>query len=127
MSAKVEAPLRPKFFEVHPINLQSVPLPIMGFEYCRHYILTTLDLRAKLRKYKKFLSFLHWAAETSRLSGTTRLDIGALEVPFWVKLTKMPLVNPKSQSWSKSSQNNIFHVSTKNLSYSMIFVKFDQV
>ena len=57
MSAKVEAPLRPKFFEVHPINLQSVPLPIMGFEYCRHYILSTLDLRAKLRKYKKFYLF----------------------------------------------------------------------
>ena len=62
--------------------------------------------------------------------GTTRLDIGALEVPFRVKLTKMPLVNTrltKSQSRSKSFQNNIFHVSTTNLSYSMIFVKFDQV
>ena len=33
----------------------------------------------------------------------------------------------KSQSWSKSSQNNIFHVFTSNLSYSDIFVNFDQV
>ena len=62
--------------------------------------------------------------------GTTRSGIGALKVPFQVKLTKMPLFNPKltrSQSWSKSSQNNIFHVSTSNLSYLMIFVNLDQV
>ena len=62
--------------------------------------------------------------------GATCLGIGALKVPFQVKLTKMPLANPRltgSQSWSKSFQNNIFHVSTTNLSYSMIFVNFDQV
>ena len=41
----------------------------------------------------------------------------------------MRLVNPKftkSQSQSKSSINNIFHVSTSNLSYSVILVNFDQ-
>ena len=27
------APFEPKCFEVHPTNSQSVPLPIMGFEY----------------------------------------------------------------------------------------------
>ena len=62
--------------------------------------------------------------------GTTHSSIGALKVPFMVKLTKMPLVNSgltKSQSWLKSSQNNTFHVSTSNLSYLEIFVKFDQI
>ena len=39
--------------------------------------------------------------------------IEALEVPFQVKLTKMPLVNfrlTEIQSRSKSSQNNIFYI-----------------
>ena len=30
---EVEDPFGPKFSEVHPTNLQSVPLPIMGFVY----------------------------------------------------------------------------------------------
>ena len=49
-------------------------------------------------------------------------------MPFQVKITKTALVNPgltESQNWSKSSQNNIFHVSTSNPSHSKIFVKFD--
>ena len=61
--------------------------------------------------------------------GATRSGIEALEMPFQVKLTNMPVVNPElteSQSWSKSSQNNIFHVSISNPSYSMIFINFDQ-
>ena len=33
ISGKVEAPFRPRLFEVHPTNSQFVPLPIMGFEY----------------------------------------------------------------------------------------------
>ena len=33
MSGKGEAPFKPKSFEVHPTNSQSVPLPMMGFEY----------------------------------------------------------------------------------------------
>ena len=62
--------------------------------------------------------------------GTIRLGIGALKVPFSAKMTKMPLVNPrlaKSQTKSKSSQNNIFHGFTSNLSYSETFVNFDWV
>ena len=62
--------------------------------------------------------------------GTTHSGIGALKVPFMVRVTKMPMVNPglaKSQSWLKSSQNNTFHVSTSNFSYLEIFVKFDQI
>ena len=54
-----------------------------------------------------------WPQKHLDWRGATYLDIGALEVPFQVKLTKMPLINPrlaKSQSWSKSVQNNIFHV-----------------
>ena len=64
------------------------------------------------------------------LHSVTHSGVRALKVPFQVKLTKMSLFNPKltkSQSWSKSSQNHIFHVSTSNPSYSMIFVNFDQV
>ena len=60
--------------------------------------------------------------------GITRSGIGALKVPFQVKLTKMPQVNlglTKSQSWSKSSQNKNFHVSTSNSSYLVIFINFD--
>ena len=62
--------------------------------------------------------------------GTTRSGIGALKAPFQVKMTKTPLVNPnltKSQSWSKSFEDNIFHVSISNLSHLDIFVNFDQV
>ena len=43
--------------------------------------------------------------------GATCSSIKALEVPFQVKLTKMPLVNPgliESQSQSKLSQNKTF-------------------
>ena len=130
MSEKVEAPLGPKSSKVHPTNLQSIPLPIMGFEYCRHCILFAFDLCAKLQKFQKYYLFSMGPWKHLDWCGTTHLDIGALEVPFRVKLTKMPLVNTrltKSQSRSKSFQNNIFHVSTTNLSYSMIFVKFDQV
>ena len=53
------------------------------------------------------------ATETFGLTWCNLFGIGALEVPFQVKLTKMLLINPrlaKSQSWSKSVQNNIFHV-----------------
>ena len=62
--------------------------------------------------------------------GTTHSSIRALEVPFQAKLTKMPLANlrlTKSQSRSKSFQNNIFHVPTSNSIYSVTFVNFDQV
>ena len=60
----------------------------------------------------------------------THLGIEALKVPFLTKMTKMPLVNPrltKSQTRSKSSQNNIFHGFTSNPSYLETFVNFDQV
>ena len=33
MSGKVEAPFGPKLSEVHPTNSQSMPLPMMSFEY----------------------------------------------------------------------------------------------
>ena len=33
MSGKVKAPFEPKSSEVHPTKSQSVPSPIMGFEY----------------------------------------------------------------------------------------------
>ena len=59
--------------------------------------------------------------------GTTRLGIRALKVLF---SAKMPLVNlelTKSQTRSKSSQNNIFHGFTSNPSYSETFVNFDRV
>ena len=49
---------------------------------------------------------------------------------FLVKMTKMPLVNPKltkSQTMSKSSQNNIFHGFISNPSSLEIFSKFNQV
>ena len=62
--------------------------------------------------------------------GATRSGIGALEVPFHIKLTKMPLVNPRlteSQRQSKSFKNHIFHASTSNPSHLEIFVNFDQV
>ena len=60
--------------------------------------------------------------------GTIHSGIEALKVPFQVKLTKIPLVNPRlieSQIGSKSSKNNIFHTSISNPSYSVIFVNFD--
>ena len=63
--------------------------------------------------------------------GATQSGIEALEVPFQVKLTKMPLLYPRlieSQIWVKIiPKNNIFYVSTSNSSYSVIFINFDQV
>ena len=56
--------------------------------------------------------------------GATRSGIGALEVPFRVKLTKMPLVNPKltkSQSWSKSSYGGPFLQLQAELSPAMLW------
>ena len=60
--------------------------------------------------------------------GTTRSGIGALKVPFSVKMNKMPLVNPRfteSQIGSRLSQNNLFDAFTSNPSYVEVFVKFD--
>ena len=62
--------------------------------------------------------------------GATRLAVGALEMPFLVKLTKMPLANhwlTESQMRSKSSRNDIFHAFTSKSSHLEIFVNFDQV
>ena len=60
--------------------------------------------------------------------GATHSDTGAIKVPLSAKMTKMSLVNlvlTKSQTRSKSSQNNIFHGFTSNPSFSEIFSKFD--
>ena len=62
--------------------------------------------------------------------GMTHSNIGAFTVPFSVKMTKVPLVNPKlteGQTRSKSSQNNIFHGFISNLSSTKIFSNFDLV
>ena len=63
--------------------------------------------------------------------GVTHSGIGALQVPFLVKSTKMPLVNPKlieSQMRSRSSRNNIFLAFTSNWSprrFLSTLTKFD--
>ena len=60
--------------------------------------------------------------------GATRLGNRALEVPFFAKITKTPLVSPKfDQTRSKLLQNSIFHSFTSNPSFSKIFNNFDQV
>ena len=35
MSGKMEGSIQAQISEVHPTNSQSVPLPIMGFEYVK--------------------------------------------------------------------------------------------
>ena len=60
--------------------------------------------------------------------GATRSEIEALKILFQVKLTKMPPINPrltKSQSWSKSFQNHIFHVSTLHGDFRQVWPYID--
>ena len=94
----------------------------MWDSFCRHHIFFDLDLHAKPWKLKKYYLFSKGLQKHLDQPGATRLGIGALKVPYQVKLTKMPLVNPKlTESWSrsKSSQNNIFHVSTSCLTWGL--------
>ena len=87
-------------------------LPI---KWCKHRILSALNLRARPQKFQKYYLFSTRPRKHLDWCGATRSGIRTLEVHFQVKLTKMPLVNPgltESQSRSKLSQNNIFHVST---------------
>ena len=72
---------------------------------------------SRTSKIPKILSFFHGPQKHLDYPGATCSGIRALRVPFQVKLTKIPQVNPgltESQSQSKSSQNKIFHVSTSN-------------
>ena len=48
-----------------------------------------------LKKIQKYYFFSIKLRECPECCGKTRLGIGALEVPLSVKMTKMPLVNPK--------------------------------
>ena len=62
--------------------------------------------------------------------GLTYLGIEALKMPFYVKMTKILLVNlglSEGKNWSNPSQSNIFHVFTSNQRLLEISVNFDQV
>ena len=85
---------------------------------CRYHILFTLNLHARPRKFQKYYLFSIGLQKDLDWRGVTHLGIGALKVPFQVKLTKMPLVIPKKKK---------IRVSTSNLSLLVIFVNFDQV
>ena len=77
----------------------------------RHHILSALNLCARPRKLLKYYLFSMGLWKHLDWRGATCSSIRALEVPFQVKLTKMPLVNLgliESQSQSKSSQNKTF-------------------
>ena len=92
--------------------LQLFYLPI---KWCKQRILSALNLHARPQKFQKYYLFSTRPRKHLDWRGATRSGIRTLEVHFQVKLTKMPLVNPgltESQSRSKLSQNNIFHVST---------------
>ena len=81
-------------------------------------------------KIPKISIFLQGIVEHLDWHGTTRSGIGAFKVPFYVKMTKMPLVNLwliEGQNWSKPPQNNIFHVFTSNPRLLEIFINYDQV
>ena len=84
---------------------------------CRYCILFTLGLHARPRKFQKYYLFSIGLQKDLDWHSATHLGIGALKVPFQVKLTKMPLVIPKQ----------IFRVSTSNPSLLVIFVNFDKV
>ena len=78
---------------------------------CRQRILSALDLRVRPRKFQKYYIFSigQWKYLDQR--GATHSGIRAIEVPFLVKLTKMPMVSPRlteSKSWLKSSQTKFF-------------------
>ena len=97
---------------------------------CKHRILSALNWRVVLRKFKKYYPLITGPWKHLDWHDVTCSSIDAIEMLCQVKLTKMPLVNPeltKSQSRSNSSQNDTFHVSTLNLSYSVIFVNVDQI
>ena len=67
--------------------------------------------------------------ERLELRGVIHSDTGTPKVPFSTKKTKMPLVNlglGESQTRSKSTWNNTFHIFSSNPSFSEIFSHFDQ-
>ena len=64
-------------------------------DYCGHRIFPTLDLRAGPQKFQKYYLFSMGLRKHLDWHGITCLGVRALEVPFQVKLTKMPLVNPR--------------------------------
>ena len=125
-------PSIPNFF----LGFQPSEIPLtftwIAFQFSthRHSILSALNFHVGPQKFQKYYLFSTGPRRYLDWRGITRSGIGALRVPFLVKLTKIPLVNPgltKSQSWSKSPQNDIFHISTSNPSNLVIFVNFDQV
>ena len=63
------------------------------FAYCRHRILFALDLGARPQKFQKYYLFSMGPRKRLYWHCATHLGIGALEMPFQVKLTKMPIVN----------------------------------
>ena len=93
-------------------------------------VFCTLDLHVGPQKFQKYYLISIGPWRNLNWCGVTRSGIGALEMPFPIKLTKMLLVNlglTENQTRLKSSRNNIFHAFTSNPSHSKIFVKFDQV
>lgn len=103
---------------------------VYDYIYCRYCILFVLHLLARPRKFQKYYIFFVGQQKHIDWRGATRLGIGALKVPFLVKLTIMPLVKlglTEIQTRSKSPQNGIFYAFTSNERHSKIFVKFDPV
>ena len=81
-------------------------------------------------KIPKILTFLHWATETSRLTWHNQFGHRSTQSAISNQNDQNAPGQPsltKSQSWSKSFYDNIFHVFTSNLSHLEIFVNFDQV
>ena len=86
------------------------------------------QLMYQIPKIPKILAFFEGAVETPILMWHNPFEHWRTRSANSSQIDKMPLVNlglTESQNWSKSSKNNIFHVSTSNPSYSEIFVNFD--
>ena len=84
----------------------------------------------QIPKIPKILSFLHGVMETSRLTWRNLFGHWSTKSTFFcqnVQNAPGQLGLSKSQTRSKSSQNNIFYGFTSNPSYSETFVNFNQV
>ena len=81
-------------------------------------------------KIPKILSFLHGVTEASRLMWRNPFEHQSTQSAILGQIGQnapsQPWVDRKSKS-TKSSQNNIFHITTSNSSYLVIFINFDKV
>ena len=98
---------------------------------CWYYILFALDLHAGPLKIQKYHFLSIDPQEHQEQRGATRSGIGAPEVPFFAKMTKIPLVSPRFDRRSNMiwtlTKKTFFTVSLQTRDFRRFLTNFDQV